>query len=140
VFLHKREGERRYKKMEDTNDIYEELSEDYKDHVSAILEVEQEDLEELSKVDNQTLTLGTWEYRWFRDEEEAEAEARTYLTEDDYLWKVAVAAGRTTDGLREWVEDVIRMDGWGAILCSYDGYERVAQLKDGTWFPYIRTN
>lgn len=109
-------------------------------HVLAILAAEGLALENLHDVNGQELTIGAQEFRWFRDDGEAEDEAREYLTDDDYLWKEAVAAGSTTDGLGEWAEDVLNMDGWEHVIGGYDGEERIAQLKDGTWFPYIRVN
>ena len=119
----------------------EELSKDQRAHIEAIMKREELDLENLHDVSGQELTTGAQEFRWFRDDEEAEEEAREYLTSDDDLWKECVAAGRTTDGLGEWAEDVLNMDGWAQIVGSFDGLKRVAQLKaDGTWFPYIRTN
>ena len=49
-----------------------------------------------------------------------------------------IAARQTTDGLTEWADDLIKGHGRSKILSSYDDSERVAELKDGTWFPYIR--
>lgn len=115
-------------------------TEDTRNHILAILEAEELDMEDLHDVNGQELTTGAQEFRWFIDDDEAEEEARVYLTDDDDLWKGAVAAGNTTDGLEVWVQDVLSTDGWAQILGGYDGEERVAQLKDGTGFPYIRTN
>ena len=123
----------------DTFDI-EELSEEDRSYVLAIMQREELDLEDLHDVTGQELTTGAQTFEWFRDDEEAQQEARDYLTDDSYLWKKAVAAGNTIDGLEEWAEDAIRIDGWAQIICSYDSMERVAQLKDGTWFPYLRSN
>jgi hypothetical protein len=118
----------------------EELSEEDRGYVLAIMQREELDLEDLHDVEGQELTAGAQTFEWFRDDEEGEQEALDYLTDDSYIWKEAVAAGNTTDGLEEWAEDVIRIDGWAQIIGGYDGLERVAELKDGTWFPYIRTN
>ncbi|MEA1997728.1 MAG: hypothetical protein U9N61_00170 [Euryarchaeota archaeon] len=118
----------------------EELSKDDADHIRAIMKAEELDLENLHDVCGRGLTTGAMSFEWFRDEEEAEEEAREYLTDDPELWKMAVAAGNTTDGLEEWVEDVLNIDGWGQTLGGYDGEERTAQLRNGQWFPYIRTD
>ena len=117
-----------------------ELSEDDTEHVKAIMKVEKLELEDLHDVCSHVLTTGAQEFKWFRDDEEAEEEARVCLTDDDYLWKEAVAAGSTTERLGEWAEDVLNIDGWAAIIGSYDGVERIAQLKGGAWFPYMRTD
>jgi hypothetical protein len=117
-----------------------ELSEEDRGYVLAIMRQEKRDLEDLHDVDGQELTTGAQTFKWFRDDEEGEDKAREYLTDDDELWKMTVAAGNTTDGLEEWAEDAIRIDGWAQVIGGYDGRERVAELKDGTWFPYIRTN
>lgn len=122
------------------NEVYEGLSENYKDHIDAILEVEGMNIEDITDVGAKEITIEGQGFRWFRDEEEAEEVARTYLTDDGYIWKEAVAAGNTIDGLEEWAETLIRSRGWSNIISSYDSLERVAQLKDGTWFPYIRSD
>ena len=121
----------------DTFDL-EGLSEDDANSVRAILAAEELELENLHNVGGQELTAGAQEFRWFRDGEEAEGEAREYLADDDDLWKAAVAAGTTTDGLEEWAEHALKIDGWAQIIGSYDGLEREAKLEDGTGLPYIR--
>lgn len=70
--------------------------------------------------ENRTFRTGAKEYTWRDSEDEAEREAREYL-EDGELWKMAVEANRTTQSLCEWIDDVIDIDGWQHILCSYDG-------------------
>jgi hypothetical protein len=119
-----------------------ELSEEDMDYVLAIMRQEERDLEYLHDVNvtGQELTTGARSFRWFRDEEEAEDEAMVYLTDDDGLWKGAVAAGSTTVSLEEWAKGALRIDGWAHILGGYDGMGRVAQLKDGAWFPYVRSD
>lgn len=59
--------------------------------------------------------------------------------EDDYLWKDAVEAGRTTAGKEEWVQDVINMDGRGSLLNGYDGEELDEEVDGKTYYIY-RTN
>jgi hypothetical protein len=125
----------------DTFDL-EELSEEDRDHVLAIMRQEERDLEYLHDVNvtGQELTTGARSFRWFRDEEEGKQDAMEYLTDDDDLWKGAVAAGDTTEGLEEWAKDALRMNGWAGIIGGYDGMEREAQLKYWTWFPYVRSD
>lgn len=61
------------------------------------------------------------EYSVFKDEGEAEEEAIERLVDEPYFWKMAVEQEHTTDGLEEWAEDVVRMDGAGHSLNTYDG-------------------
>ncbi len=56
-------------------------------------------------------------------EDEIEKKCKEYLIDDDDMWKQAVESGNTTDGLEDWAEDVIRMDGYGHILNGWDGTE-----------------
>ena len=56
-------------------------------------------------------------------EVEAEIRAMDHLTDEDYFWKQAVQAGHTTQGLEDWAQEVIDIDGLGHILSSYDGGE-----------------
>lgn len=114
------------------------LTEEVKDHVEAILKVEHIRLEDITAVQDQELETDTGTFRWFRDEEEAEAEALDYLTDSPSRWQDAVTKGDTTDGLTTWTENLIRKYGWASIIDTHDGYERVAVTRDGTWFPYIR--
>ena len=62
-------------------------------------------------------------------EEQGEERARDYL-EDGELWRVCVDAEQTTQGLSEWVEDVLNMDGWMETL----GDIEEIQTKEGEWF------
>ena len=43
------------------------------------------------------------------------------LEEDDWLWKDAVAADKTTQGLYDWINDVLNYDGFATVIGSYDG-------------------
>lgn len=54
-------------------------------------------------------------------DDELEDLAREYLTDDPSLWIESVKAGSTTQGLDDWVDDVISMDGWANVLNSWDG-------------------
>lgn len=49
-------------------------------------------------------------------EETGESRAKEYLTDDKELWKQAVEADNTEEGLEEWAEQVLRMDGWHTVL------------------------
>lgn len=57
-------------------------------------------------------------------EEEGEQRAKEYM-EDGEQWKMAVAAGNTTDSMEEWNESVINMDGWQSVLGD------IEELKNG---------
>lgn len=56
-------------------------------------------------------------------DDELERVAEAYLNNGDYeyLWKEAVAAGSTTQGLKDWLDEVLRNDGWCSILNHWDG-------------------
>ncbi len=66
---------------------------------------------------------------WVLTERDADYKANEYLTDDDYLWKEAVESGNTTDGLEEWAEYVISMDGRGSVLNGYDGTEETETIN-----------
>lgn len=117
-----------------------EITEDVAKTVKAIMEAQ--DLEELHELDQQghngnyVMQCGSEEWTWRDSESEAEQEARESLEDNDYLWKQAVEADRTTQGFDDWVDDVLNMDGWAHILCGYDGCSY--ELDDGK--VYWRTN
>lgn len=54
-------------------------------------------------------------------EEELEELALSYLTDDDSIWIEAVKARETTQGLDDWAQNVIDMDGPIPVLNTYDG-------------------
>jgi hypothetical protein len=56
---------------------------------------------------------------------------------DEYMWRDAVQAERTTSGYDDWVEEVIRNDGYGSILNSWNGDEATEEI-DGTTYYIIR--
>ncbi|MEA1997729.1 MAG: hypothetical protein U9N61_00175 [Euryarchaeota archaeon] len=116
-----------------------ELGQDDLAHVVAILEAEALKPEDIAYAGRGDIITSKMRLRWFKDEDEAEEAARVYLTGDSsHLWRQAVSKELTTDGLIEWANDKIKRQGWARWTPSYDGCERVAELKDGTWFPYIR--
>lgn len=51
-------------------------------------------------------------------EEQGEERAKEYL-EDGESWRQAVEAEHTTQGLDDWVEDVLNIDGWEHCLDAY---------------------
>ena len=63
------------------------------------------------------------EYTWMPSDQAAEDFAQEQLMSDEgeCFWRDAVAAQRTTKGFKDWVDEVIRMDGWQSQLCTYDG-------------------
>lgn len=85
--------------------------------------------------DGREFTSGAKTYTWMDNEDTAEETAREYL-EDGELWKMAVDAGNTTDGLSGWIDTVLNIDGWEPQLCTYDGCSHF--LVDGT--VYWRCN
>ena len=54
-------------------------------------------------------------------EDELEELAMERLTEDDSLWIQAVQAHETTQGLDDWAQEVLDMDGATSVLNTYDG-------------------
>jgi hypothetical protein len=57
-------------------------------------------------------------------DDELERIARWQMRNDDTyreLWAEAAKSGNTNDGLRDWIDDVLRMDGWASVLGRYDG-------------------
>lgn len=119
----------------DEEDIYGEDRE----IVDAIMEEEYLDYLHELDIGYKTLRSGSREFEWFNDDEDAEDMARESLEEGE-LWRMEVESGHTTDGLDDWIEWVLRSDGWGATLCGYDGLERECKTKSGKYIPYIRRN
>lgn len=85
------------------------------------LSLTDDELEEVEENGN-CLSYGGREY-FVGTYDEAEYEAREYLTNDTEIWRMMIADGRTELGLDDWVEMVINIDGIGHILGSYDGTE-----------------
>ena len=76
---------------------------------------------------------------WVLTETDADYKANEYLTDDGDLWKQSVEAGNTTDGLEEWAEYVLSMDGRGNVLNGYDGTEEQETIN-GVEYCIYRTN
>jgi len=97
-----------------------EITQETYETIRAIMD--RENLVEVHEVneDNRTFRSGPKEYTWRDSDYEAEREAREYL-EDGEMWKMAVENGYTTQGLDDWVEQVLSIDGWQNELCRYDG-------------------
>ena len=71
-------------------------------------------------------------------EDETEERAKSYLMDDPELWQMSVAAGDTEESLEDWAEMVIRSDGYGHLLNSWDGSEDT-QTENGTMYYIIRS-
>jgi len=127
-FLRKRIGD-------DTVNLEADVSSKTAEIIRAIMK--EEDLKEVHEVDESmpSFRSGAQEYTWRDNEEQAEQEARQLLMDGDE-WKMAVQEGKTDLGLEDWVEEVIKDDGWEIVLCSYDSTANT--LEDGT--VYWRTN
>lgn len=112
---------------------------DFSDEILALavhLELSINELEEIEEKDNCQYSYGAI-YYYVGTHEELEEVARNNLTQDDYLWKSAVEAGHTTDGLEEWAEWVVDMDGLGHTLNGYDGSEWEQEVN-GTSYTICR--
>jgi hypothetical protein len=72
-------------------------------------------------------------------DDEAEDRARDFLVSDDYLWRSAVEHGNTTESLEDWADSVLKYDGRGSILSSYDGGEDYEEVGGEEYYIY-RTN
>lgn len=58
------------------------------------------------------------------DEDDLEKYASDMVHNDseyEMFWREAVAAERTTDGLEDWLDSIISIDGWCSVLNHYDG-------------------
>lgn len=55
------------------------------------------------------------------EDDELEGVAYSYLEEEDWLWRDAVAAKATELGFTEWIQQVISLDGWASVLNGWDG-------------------
>lgn len=76
------------------------------------------------------------EFEIHMTEQECEDQAREYLEGEDYLWKQAVESGSTELGLDDWIDHVLRMDGWSGEMCRYDGNYNTTKSN----FVYWRTD
>lgn len=56
-------------------------------------------------------------------DEELESIAEDIVNDEEYayLWREAVAAERTEQSLKDWCEEIIRVDGWCSVLNHWDG-------------------
>lgn len=70
------------------------------------------------------------------EDDEADKKATEYLTDEPYLWRECVSAEKTELGLEEWAEWVIRTDGRGHVLNSYDGHEHIETVEGTEYFIY----
>ncbi|KKK48984.1 hypothetical protein LCGC14_3139640, partial [marine sediment metagenome] len=76
------------------------------------------------KVNNQErkmFTLSGGNYREPLTESQGEERARESL-EDGEIWKMSVESGNTTEGLNDWVEYVLSVDGWEHTLGDIEDF------------------
>lgn len=93
--------------------------------LAKIAEIEVVEIADIDIEDDHLFTCQGIEY-YVGTEDELDEVAKEYLEEEDYIWKEAVTSGRTYLGLKDWVDEVIGMDGFANILNGYDGrYEDV---------------
>lgn len=67
--------------------------------------------------------VGGREY-YVGDEDDLEEVANTILHGDygyEDIWRDSVANGGITQGLEDWLDDVLHIDGWVSVLNHYDG-------------------
>ncbi|MDP3066211.1 MAG: hypothetical protein Q8N08_05665 [Methanobacteriaceae archaeon] len=69
----------------------------------------------------------------FASYDDAEQEALKQLTDDEYLWRMAVANEETIEGLDDWAQDQVNMGGI-EIICHYNG-----DYCEGKEYIYIIT-
>lgn len=86
----------------------------------------------LYRADGQEYYVGT--------DEELTAVAEDYLDNGGYdeLWRDAVQAEQTELGLREWLKEVIEVDGWCSILNRWDGRHEGYKVGE-EWICVSRT-
>lgn len=93
---------------------------------------EVDETENLYSADGQDYYIGT--------DEELRAVAEGRMDDGDYdeLWREAVRAEQTELGLRDWLHQVIEIDGWCNILNSWDGCYEDFKIGD-EWICVSRT-
>lgn len=55
---------------------------------------------------------------------------------EKYLWVEAVKNDDTTDSFEEWQDEVIKSDGYGSILNSWDGSEHTEEVDGTTYYIF----
>lgn len=68
--------------------------------------------------------------------DEMDSYARDYMDSDyewERMWRDSVASGGTTDGMRDWFDEIIRYDGWESVLCHYDGHSYEYRIAGNTY-------
>jgi len=75
------------------------------------------------------------EYEIQRNDSLCEIQAREYL-EDGEMWRMVVESEHTTESLDDWIQTVLRFDGWEPSICIYDGCVEYTKSN----FVYWRTN
>ena len=79
---------------------------------------------EWEKVENEQkgyFSLSGGSYREPMTESEGDSKAKEYL-EDGDSWKMAVESGNTTQGLNDWAEEVLSIDGWEHIIGDIEDF------------------
>jgi len=79
---------------------------------------------EVEDENEQRYSFGGTEY-YIGTEDELTDVAKDMIDNDpeyEYFWKEAVAAGRTTDGLEDWKESIVDVDGFAHTLDRWDGH------------------
>ena len=104
--------------------------------LSKHLEVDYGELEE-SNYDESCIEYGRQEFLVLTDEE-ADERALSQLTDDPYMWKMAVADDHTTDSLEDWADQVLSIDGRGSVLSSWDGGEDWIKLGEIDYYIFRR--
>jgi hypothetical protein len=100
--------------------------------VIALLRSENIDLDELWNIDidgTSVISYGSTEY-YVDTYSNLRQIAIDYLTDERDLWVEAVESGRTDDSLKDWVENVVDMDGIGNTLNRWDGTEDYEDVFD----------
>ena len=72
-------------------------------------------------------------------DDEAERRCKDYLDDNRDSWVEAVKANNTDLSWEDWKDEVMRNDGRGSILGSYDGCEE-SRTVNGTEYYIYRTN
>lgn len=101
------------------------------------LDLEPQEAEDIEEISEDRYEYQGTEY-FIGTEDETEQEAKSYLMDDPELWKMAVADGQTEESLEDWAEMVIRSNGYGHLLNSWDGSEDY-QVANGTGYYIIRS-
>ena len=118
----------------------EELNEETRGIVEAVRDEEGLEIQNVEAGEVIIITTRKREFTILPGGEGQGEELARESLEDGEFWKEAVSDDRTTSGLDDWVDEVLSIDGWESLICSYDGKVRYTTTTDGREVVYYRSN